>query len=240
MTFPISLNNAAYDTVPQQGVLVVNGRDCKLLLAGYSMDRQSLMYSTSEIMTHARVGARDLALFYGRPGEDGETVLHYTSTPTVETLAGTASSVHDPSSGDLRLNYVHSGLILLRIIGGQAPLLLAIADDAAAATFWRFDVGGEAVVVRGPKLVRTASFDGTTIALTGDTIAAGAVEVFTQAAAAGTALTWNGVTIASAMTRYGSILGSVAGPVSYTPSAIEGWRTITDIPEAAAGFDDSG
>ena len=239
LTFPISINNVAYGAVPQQGVLVINGRDCKLLVAGYSMDRQSLMYSTSEIMTHARFGARDGAVFYGRPGEDGETVLRYTSTPTVDVLAGAVSSVYDPSSGDLRLNYVHSGLILLRITGGQAPLVLAIGDDAAAATFWRFDVGGEAVVVRGPELVRTVSFNGTTIALTGDTAVAGQIEVFTHAASPGGAITWNGTAIQSAMTRYGSMIGSVPGPVSYTPPAIGGWRSIADIPEAAAGFDDS-
>ncbi len=239
VTFPISLNMAAYQTVPQQGVLVINGRDCKLLVAGYAMDRQSLMYSTSEIMTHARIGARDVAVFYGRVTEDGETVLHYASTPMVDVLAGTVSSVYDSSSGDLRLNYVHSGLTLLRITGGKAPLVLGIADDAAAATFWRFDVGGQPVLIRGPTLVRTASFNGNTIALTGDTAVAGPIEVFTSAASAGAPLTWNGARISSTPTRYGSILGSLPGPMRYVPPAIDGWRTITDVPETAAGFDDS-
>ena len=239
LTFPISLGNAAYETVPQQGVLVINGRDCKLLVAGYTMDRQALMYSTSEIMTHAQIGTRDVAVFYGRPMEDGETVLRYSATPTVDVLAGTVSSLYDPSSGDLRLNYVHSGLILLRITGGKAPLVLAIADDATAATFWRFDAGSEAVLVRGPYLVRTASFNGNTIALTGDTAISGPIEVFTLTATAGAPLSWNGVRISTALTSYGSIIGSLPGPVSYVPPTIDGWRTITDVPETAIGFDDA-
>ena len=239
VTFPISLSGAAYQTVPQQGTLVINGRDCKLLVAGYAMDRQFLMYSTSEIMTHAPLGKRDVAVFYGRPGEDGETVLRFASAPRVEIFAGTLSSTYDAASGDLRLNYVHSGLILLRITGGKAPLVLALCDDAAAAGFWRLDVGGDPVLIRGPHLVRSVSFEGDTIALTGDTAAAGPIEVFARAATASARLTWNGARVGLAPTGYGSVVGSLAGPVSYTPPAIDHWRSIADMPETAVGFDDS-
>ena len=239
VTFPLFLQNASYGSIPQQGALVLNGRDCKLLVAGYAMDRQTLQYSTSEIMSHGRVGADDVALFYGRNGEDGETVLRISGTPTVDVLAGTVASTFDPTTGDLRLNYVHDGLAAVRITGGRAPLLLALADDAAAATFWRFDVAGEPVFVRGPSLVRTVALAGNTVALTGDTDAASPLELITKAAQSSPAVTWNGSPVSVSTTSYGTLLGTLAGPAPYTPPAITGWRMIADVPEAAVDFDDA-
>jgi beta-galactosidase GanA len=99
--------------------ITVNGRDAKLLIAGYDMDGQRLQYSTSELMTHAHIGDRDV-LFYGRQGEDGETVLRYAEQPKVTVLAGTVTSTWDASRGDLRLNYTHDGLarVLIDPAGG--------------------------------------------------------------------------------------------------------------------------
>ena len=237
LTFPLSINDGNYTTIPQQGTIAINGRDAKLLVAAYRMERQRLVYSTSEIMTHANFGARDFALFYGRTGEGGETVLRRTGQPQVEVLAGTVSSSY--AGGDLRLNYVHQGLALVLIQGGGAPLLLAIGDDAAAATFWRLDVAGAPVIVRGPALLRSAAFSGSSIVLTGDTAAATLIEVFAQQPGA-RAIRWNGRAIAVTPTVYGSLQGQLAGPVAYTPPALGGWRTRYETPEREPGFDDQG
>ena len=90
------------------------------------MNGQHLVYSTSELMTHFVQGTGDVALLYGRDGFDGETVLRYASRPTVEVLSGTVSSTYDPSTGDLRLDYVHNGLAQVRITGGGRPSLLLL------------------------------------------------------------------------------------------------------------------
>ena len=236
VTFPISIGGRDYETVPQAGRLVIDGRDCKLLVAGYRMDRQMLMYSTSEIMTHARLDALDAAVFYGRNGEDGETVLGGVSAPSVDVLVGTLTTSFDAGTGDLRLNYVHQGFIIARIAGGAAPLLLVIADDDAAATLWRFDDGDVPIVIRGPALVRTASISGRTIVLTGDTTAPTAIDVVSTK---GTHVTWNGAPVAVTATSYGSLSGQLAGPAPVTLPAITGWRTIADVPEASPGYDDA-
>lgn len=240
LTFPLSVNDGDYQTVPQQGTITLNGRDAKLLVAGYTFERQRLVYSTSEIMTHAGLGARDVAILYGRAGEGGETVLRYAAMPTVTVLAGTVGSAYDPTTSDLRLNYVHQGLAVVLVHGGPAPLLLLIADDAAAATFWRFDVAGEAVLVRGPALVRSVSLTGNTIALTGDTAAATPLEVLSRQAGGGVLVTWNGRPVATARTRTGGLLGALAGPAAYVPPVLRGWRAKFETPEREAGFDDSG
>ena len=79
-TFPLTTADGSY-RVPQAGSLQISGQDAKMLLAAYKLERQHLVYSTSEIQTHLQQGERDLALLYGRVGEDGETVLRLRPSP---------------------------------------------------------------------------------------------------------------------------------------------------------------
>ncbi len=93
-------------------------------------------------------------------GRDGASLA---SSPVISNLIGSVDSTYDVATGDLRLNYAHGGLIIVGIGGSGVPLLLAIADDAAAATFWRVDVGTIPVLIQGPSLKRTVSMAGNTI-----------------------------------------------------------------------------
>jgi beta-galactosidase GanA len=230
-----------YPSVPQEPgtKITLNGRDAKLLVAGYDMDGQRLQYSTSELMTHGRIGNRDIALFYGRQGEDGETVLRYSRQPSVRVLSGRVKSTWDPDRGDLRLNYVHQGLarVLIRPSGGT-PLELLVASDQVAARFWRQDTAAGPVLVRGPELVRTGSVSGGTLALTGDTTARTAVEIWAPPGV--TSITFNGRALALASGPDGSSqTGTVAGPKPVSLPALRRWRFQRGSPEAQPRFDDS-
>jgi hypothetical protein len=128
----------------------ISGHDAKVLVAGYDLGGQRLVYSTSEIMTNAFIGGRDVALLYGTDGVPGETVLRYSSQPTVDVLDGTVTSSYDPSTGDLKLGYTHGGLARVLITGGgRRRLLLLLGTDATAATFWQADTAAGPVLVRG-------------------------------------------------------------------------------------------
>ena len=99
-------------TVPQQPgtALTLDGRESTIIVADYDLGGNQLQYSTSQIMTNATIGGRDVAVLYGDHGSDGETVLHYAAKPTVTATGGTVASTWDPATGDLRLNYQHTGL----------------------------------------------------------------------------------------------------------------------------------
>jgi len=224
-SFPISTADGQY-TIP----LRLNGQDAKTLVADYDFDGQHLVYSTSEIMTHLR----GLALLHGRPGESGETVLRYAGEPTVQVLSGTAHSTFDAATGNLRLDYVHSGLTEVRITGGgRDPLTLLLADDPAADTFWR---QGD-VLVRGPELLRSAESHGGLLALTGDTSGASDLEVW---APPGTrVVTWNGEPVFARPTAAGSLLTRLPGPVPVNLPALTQWKYAPESPEANPAFDDS-
>ncbi|MFG1877130.1 beta-galactosidase [Sphaerisporangium sp. NPDC049003] len=213
----------------------VDGRDAKVLLAGYDMGGQRLAVSSSELMTHLAVDGRDIALLYGREGEPGTIVLRYPSAPAVKVLEGAVTSSY--SSGDLELDYTHSGLARVLITGGgRRPLLLLLGTDATAASFWRADTGDGPVLVRGTSLVRSASVRGNTVDLRADTGKAGDIEVFGPARK----LAVNGEPVQVRTTAGGSLLGSLPGPSAVKPPALTGWRTRAEAPEARPGFDDSG
>src|ERR1041384_8832433 len=107
-TFPISTPDGAFTAG-----LTLNGQDAKILVANWNFGGQHLVYSTSAIATVLRQGSTDLALLYGRTGEPGQTVLRYTSPPTVTVLAGTVTSSF--ANGRLDLQYTHSALAQVRI-----------------------------------------------------------------------------------------------------------------------------
>jgi beta-galactosidase GanA len=228
-TFPISTADGTY-TLP----LRLNGQDAKTLVADYDLDGRHLVYSTSEIMTQLP----GVALLHGRSGETGRTVLRYAGRPRVRVLAGDVTSSYDAATGDLRLDYAHAGLARVRIAGGgRPPLLLLLADDATAGTFWREDTGAGPVLVRGPELVRTATIDHGTLRLTGDTKDASDLEVWAHAGR----VTWNGATVRTTPTASGSLAADhrLPGAEPITLPALSDWRYAPESPEARPSFDDS-
>ncbi len=232
--------NPTYPVVPQQPgtAITLNGRDSHIIVANYKLGESQLQYSTSEIMTNATIDNRDVAVLYGDQGSDGETVLNYASRPTVQASGGAVTTTWDPTTGDLRLNYQHNGLIRVQISGvGSRPLLLLLADKATAETFWRQDTAAGPVLVRGSHLLRTATSrsDGSTVELTGDNGAAPNIEVFTSASH----VTWNGVPVHTTRTSTGSLTGSIetAAPITLPP--LTHWKHKQESPEPQPGFDDS-
>lgn len=230
--------NPTYPVVPQQPgtAITLNGRDSHIIVADYRLGDSQLRYSTSEIMTNATIGNRDIAVLYGDQGSDGETVLRYSAKPTVAVTGGTATTTWDPATGDLRLNYQHNGLLRVTITApGQRPLLLLIGDKPTAETFWRQDTKSGPVLVRGTHLLRTAAVHGNTVDLTGDNADDNDIEVFTAA----DHVTWNGRPVRTEATTAGGRTGviPVAQPVQLPQ--LTNWQHAEESPEANPGFDDS-
>ncbi|HLK42113.1 MAG TPA: beta-galactosidase, partial [Thermoleophilia bacterium] len=69
-TITVSTADGTY-TVPQQSgtAIHVPPQNAKLLLADYDLRAAHVVYSTSELMTDAQIGATDTAVFYGPHGE---------------------------------------------------------------------------------------------------------------------------------------------------------------------------
>ena len=117
-----STGTVTYPKVPQEPgtAITLNGRDSHIIVANYKLGTNQMQYSTSEIMTNATIGGRDIAVLYGDAGSDGETVLNYSAQPTVVSSGGTVKTTWDAASGDLRLNYSHNGLLRIAVKGPGA------------------------------------------------------------------------------------------------------------------------
>ncbi|WP_406456652.1 beta-galactosidase [Streptomyces sp. NBC_00876] len=233
----IDLGAGGRYTVPQQPgtSLTLNGRESSIIVANYDLGGSQLRYSTSQIMTNATIGGRDVAVLYGGHDADGETVLHYDTEPTVTSTGGAVTSTWDASTGNLRLNYRHTGLTRVRISGGGHPLQLLLADTATAKTFWRHDTAAGPVLVRGTYLLRGASSDGTALALTGDTGSDGAVEVWSTA----DSLTWNGQKVRSSQMEDSGLTATLPTAAGITLPPLTGWKHTQESPESQPGFNDS-
>ncbi len=227
-----------FPVVPQTGTITLEGRDARLLVANCSFGGQHLVYSTSELTTHATIGGEDVALLYDPAGTDGETVLNYTSKPAVEVLSGNVQANWGPTSGDLRLDYVHNGLQEVRVTGGgRPPLLLLIAGTNTAEEFWPEQTSAGPVLVEGAYLVRTARVRGSQLLLTGDTSTSGPLSVW--AGPAITSVYWDGAPVAVQRQADGSLAGTVPGPAPVMLPVLTGWKFAYGAPEAQPGFNDS-
>ncbi|WP_025294289.1 glycoside hydrolase family 35 protein [Sphingomonas sanxanigenens] len=227
-------------TLPQAGPMQLNGFDAKWLVAGVKLGGQKLVYSTSELQALLKVDGSDVALIYGRAGEQGETVLRYAGAPKVTVVEGNVTSAFDASKGDLRLNYAHQGRAIVTIEGADRPkLTLLIGDEAEGARYWRQDSAAGTVLVRGPALVRTATVRGGQLALTGDTAAETPLEIWAPAKLR--TLSWNGAPVALRAGKAGSRVASkpLAGPAEIALPRLTGWKMAEGSPEAKPGFDDS-
>jgi beta-galactosidase GanA len=240
-TFAVDTADGSY-VVPQQGTLRLDGQDAKILLASYEMERQRLVYSTSELQTHLRIDDYDLALLYGRRNEEGETVLRFPKQPTVDIVSGALSHRFDTKTGDLRLNYTHGELLRVRISeSGRAPLLLLIGAEDIAQTFWRQHTSAGAVLERGPALVRSATLSGSRLELKGDTATASELEIWAPSRVK--TITWNDTEIPVERTRLQSLLATQsldgASKIELPDLGRSTWKVHRGSPEAERSFDDS-
>lgn len=242
----LSDDRFSFDLTTRDGTYKIasrlNGQDGKFILASYEMERQHLVYSTSEIQTHFRHGERDIALLHGRSGEDGETVLRYTSAPKVQVLSGKVSSRFDARKGDLRLAYTHDGLARVLITGGgRAPVLLLLADEPTSFRFWRQDTEAGPVLQLTPALVRGAKIESNALALTGDTEEDSALEIWSPVALERASFNAEALTLTPQPD--GSYkTNTVKGPDTFTLPKLADltWRRRFDSLEADPAFDDSG
>lgn len=226
-------------TIPQQPgtALQLNGRDSKILLADYTLGEQKLVYSTSELLTQTTIDNRDIAVLYGRPGEAGETVLRYATQPQVQVLFGSATSTYNAANGNLRLNYVHSGLTEVLIHGGKRDLLLLLGTDDVASHIWLDQTQQGPVLSYGPYLVRSATSAGSVLALKGDTDSATHLLVFAPQSLK--SITWDGQPLTTNVNSIGAYTGDLSGPGQVTLPVLTNWTFKAESPEASPTFDDS-
>jgi beta-galactosidase GanA len=224
--------------------VTVPSHEAKFLVSDARFGRQRLMSTTSELLAQTTLGQQDVALMDGDNGSAGETRLSYAHRPSVRVVSdpsGKPVSVNwNAATHVLTLGYTHSGLTQVSVTAGRSKLLLLLTDATTAGQFWVERTAGETLLVRGSSLVRTASTGGRTVALTGDTSAAGPLQVWAGPRAS--SLSWNGQRVFTSSTRGGALTAQLPGPPASLPlpSLSNGpWKFKFESGERLPGFDDS-
>lgn len=242
-------------TIPQLGgTLTLNGRDSKIHVTDYDVGGINLIYSTADIYTHGRAGAKRVLLVYGLEGETHE--LAFSSKlgkPTVEggnDDGGATTRIETRGSAVVVQWRVTRSKKVLHYGGGTLDVYLLWRNDAFK--YWKLEleapapVGNytapskDAVVAKAGYLLRTAVRSGTALHLTGDLNATADLEIV--AGFEGSNVYFNGEKVPGVK----SVNGRLVGTLTYTRPALRlpdlaalDWKMIDSLPEVRSSYDDS-
>ncbi|MEN3582998.1 beta-galactosidase [Streptomyces sp. ZYX-F-203] len=227
---------------PVASPVTVAAGDARLLVAGLSLGgRRRLAYSTAQPMALLSAGRWDVAVFVGRRGEPAHVAVDCSEEPTPTRLDLEAAWAYAQGRLHVTAPLGEGGLTRVRVRGGGSDrtLLLLFADDATSLRLWPCATPDGTFLVYGPTLLRSASVEGHTLRLTGDSTDDLGVEVWGPYGV--TDVEWNGAPLIPERGLDGSITAArpPGAPPPIPVPALTGWRRREENPESAPEFDDA-
>lgn len=236
-------------TVPQLGgQLSLNGRDSKIHVTDLVVGHTKLLYSTAEVYSIANTESGPVLLLYAGPNELHEfAVPRRLGTPTIYG-AGITSRTRN---SNLVVQWTSSPE--RRILRFGSELTIYLLDRNEAYDIWPLEVTApdpignyyspskNLVIVKAGYLLRTASFDGSTLQLRGDINSTTSIELVASPVIVDT-IFFNGREVTLEETDYGTLRGTIGyfAPNITIPSLETlDWKYIDSLPELQATYDDS-
>ncbi|KAJ4356191.1 uncharacterized protein N0V89_004221 [Didymosphaeria variabile] len=231
-------------TIPQHaGTILLNGHQSKIIVTDFSIGKQSLTYSTAEILTYAVIDGNPTVILWVPAGESAEFHVKGARKGSVQGASGSKAKFHQDRQGVAASLIAVNGKNVLQF---DNHVRVIVVDRPTAYLFWApnlsedpFGPVDRSVLVQGPYLVRDVTSEGSTLKLTGDELNATAIEVF--ASKRYQSLTWNGKKIQVSKTAYGSLTGNIGVSKSNIKlPSLASWKVRDSLPEKLAGYNDSG
>ncbi|CUA69464.1 hypothetical protein RSOLAG22IIIB_08477 [Rhizoctonia solani] len=229
--------NTTQGEVLLQGV-TLDGRESKTIVSEYPFGTSVLAYSSAGVVTWTTLDGHD------------HIFLHASNSTTRTALYTRASTI--TASDPLFTATISNGTAF---ITGRAPSSGLVRVTAAAASVWIADkawlaprvwapqvknANVQTILVLGPYLVRNATLDGSTLALTGD-LKPGTTELELVAPALVRFVTFNRRAVHVCRSPLGTLRGNITveDPTPRLPNLTElEWKCIDGLPEVGQ-FDDS-
>ncbi|KAI1333569.1 glycoside hydrolase family 35 protein [Xylariaceae sp. FL0016] len=234
VTLPTSQGDV---TVPQTNQsLTLFGRDSKMMVADYDVQGTLLLYSTADIFTHQKSGNKTVLVLYANAGEYNEFTIKGSRGSITEVEKGASYTVAGGNSSEfVTVGWTASAQRSVVQVGNISIFML---DRNSAYNFWVTDVANSTskVVLNGPYLVRSASFDEGELSIQADFNKSTTVEII-GAPAEVTKLNVNGqeLTLEGATANF-----TLADPTITIPSLSDlDWKYIDSLPEVQSDYDDS-
>ncbi|ORY13614.1 glycoside hydrolase superfamily [Clohesyomyces aquaticus] len=232
-------------TIPQKsGSILLNGHQSKILVTDFALGKQTLTYSTAEVLTYSIVDDNPIAVLWAG---NGESVEFHVKGAKHGFLIN-----HSVSNGTFFLDK-HGVIANLPQISGMTVmtfdngLKVVMADKSTAYQFWAPNLSDDPfapvdqsiVLVQGPYLVRGVECDGKVLAITGDAANLTAIEVFASKRVK--TLSWNGMELRTTRTSYGSLTAQIpAIKDTIKLPKLDSWKVADSLPERLSNYSDKG
>ncbi|KAG6905033.1 hypothetical protein DXG01_005515 [Tephrocybe rancida] len=232
-------------TIPQFAPSVrLSGRQSKIVVTDFNFGDHTLLYSTAEILSHSIIDSKSIIALWLPAGESGEFRIKGGSAKH-EVISGTGGGFH-LVGGDLVVSYTQTKTQGVLQFDNFRVLLL---PRTLAYRFWAPSLSTDPIVspdqvifASGPYLVRSLTLDGMYAVVTGDLDDTTGLEVFPPSKV--THIQWNGKTVATERTSYGSLKAKLAKPgvdaaAVQQSLSLSNWKYSDALPEKSASYDDS-
>ncbi|MCJ1312607.1 hypothetical protein MMC25_006281 [Agyrium rufum] len=237
-------------TIPQlQGSLELQGRDSKVHVTDYDIGGTTVLYSTAEIFTWQKYGSNTILLVYGGAGETHEIAFKGKTKSTVLEGAGVTKKA---LNGNAVLNWQVTPARKVVQISSNVFVYLLWRNEAY--NYWTLQLPSPStvdlytspsvtsVVVKAGYLLRTATLNGGTLALTGDLNATVPLSI-TGAPSAVNKVTFNGNNV---QVTKNTVTGEWTGRLRFTAPSVTipdlaslEWKYLDSLPEIQNTYDDS-
>ncbi|KAF7314332.1 Glycoside hydrolase family 35 protein [Mycena kentingensis (nom. inval.)] len=238
-------------TVPAFGNTSIRlvGVQSKILVTDFRFSKNTLVYSTAEVLSHSIVDGQSVLALWLPDGVSGEfSILGGSKTRRV--VSGSLSGHFHEVGRNLVVSYQQepgAGVILQ-----LDHLRVVLLPRSLAYTFWAPTTSNDPIVsadavifVTGPYLVRSLAFSESRseVLITGDTTNATALEVFAPASVH--TIVWNGKKLKTKTTSYGTVKADLAAPgldvaaLQKSLAPLADWKYSDELPEVDAAYDDS-
>ncbi|KAF7298956.1 Glycoside hydrolase family 35 protein [Mycena indigotica] len=220
------------------------GVQSRIVTTDFHFGGNTLVYSTAEVLSHSVVDGKSVLALWLPDGEFGEFSILGGSKKR-QVVSGTGGGFHQVGNNLVLSYHQQTTQSVLQFDNFQVILL----PRSLAYTFWAPTLSNDPIVepesvvfVTGPYLVRSLVFSGSQALITGDSTAATTLEVFAPANI--TTIVWNGKSLRTQRSSYGTLKASIAQPgldVATLQKSLEftGWKHSDALPEANAAYDDS-
>jgi hypothetical protein len=231
-------------TVPN---VQLNGRQSKIIVTDYHFGKQTLLYSSVDVLTYGLFGSKSVLVLYLEAGQVGEfafpgnvSVKSYGSTNITASrfkTNGTASYT----------KFVYKQSAGKNVVQLSNGVLMYLLDVSTAWSFWAPPTtsnpnvaADEQIFAIGPYLVRNASISSNVVSVHGDNTNSTTLEVYVGDDSVD-AITWNGRTLATNKTAYGALTADLTSILDrkITIPTLTSWQVADSLPEAARDYDDS-
>ncbi|KAK1516895.1 glycosyl hydrolase family 35 [Colletotrichum costaricense] len=245
LNVPTSVGNISIPLLG--GDLSLHGRDSKIHITDHDVGGTSLIYSSAEIFTWKTYGNKTLLILYGGDGEEHEFAVpsslglpHFEGSNATTRTYGSFRAVHWVVQE--RRQVVHFETFEIHLLwrnDAYRHWVLDLPDTNDGLI--KPTLGKSSIIVKGPYLLRNATFADGVLHLTGDINATTTLEIL-GGVPSNSPLTFNGRPLSNAQWKNGRLQAELVfeSPALNLPVFPElQWHSINSLPEISNSYDDS-